>query len=109
MTRILILGGTAEAVALANGIAARAPGVDVVTSLAGILDDTPDLPGRVRRGGFGGADGLSRYLDEERIDALVDATHPFARIMATHCLHGGLPVGCAANQAGTADVEQDAR
>jgi len=83
VTRILILGGTAEAVALANGIAARAPGVDVVTSLAGILDDTPDLPGRVRRGGFGGADGLSRYLDEERIDALVDATHPFARIMAT--------------------------
>lgn len=82
MTRILILGGTAEAMALAKGIAERAPGVDVVTSLAGILDEIPDLPGRLRRGGFGGADGLARYLDDERIDALVDATHPFARIMA---------------------------
>ena len=86
MTRILILGGTAEAAALAHGIAARAPGVDVVTSLAGVLDETPDLPGRLRRGGFGGADGLSRYLDDERIDALVDATHPFARIMADTAL-----------------------
>ena len=95
MTRILILGGTAEAVALANGIAERAPGVDVVTSLAGVLDDTPDLPGRLRRGGFGGADGLRRYLDDECIDALVDATHPFARIMAatasTAAFRSGVP------------------
>ena len=75
MTRILILGGTAEAVALAHGIAAQTPGVDVVTSLAGLL-------GRLRRGGFGGTDGLIRYLADERIDALVDATHPFARTMA---------------------------
>ncbi len=82
MTRILILGGTTEAAALAHGIAALAPGADVVTSLAGLLDDTPDLPGRLRRGGFGGAEGLSRYLADERIDALVDATHPFARTMA---------------------------
>lgn len=95
MTRILILGGTAEAAAVADGIAERAPGVDVVTSLAGILDTTPDLPGRLRRGGFGGADGLARYLDDERIDALVDATHPFARIMAatacTAACRSGVP------------------
>ncbi|MDE0241609.1 MAG: cobalt-precorrin-6A reductase [bacterium] len=95
MTRILILGGTAEAVALAKGIAEGAPGVDVVTSLAGILDETPDLPGRLRRGGFGGADGLARYLGDERIDALVDATHPFARIMAatacTAACRSGVP------------------
>ncbi len=95
MTRILILGGTAEAVALAKGIAERAPGVDIVTSLAGVLDETPDLPGRLRRGGFGGADGLARYLDDERINALVDATHPFARIMAatacTAACRSGVP------------------
>ncbi len=95
MTRILILGGTAEAVALAKGIATRAPGADVVTSLAGILDETPDLPGRLRRGGFGGPEGLIRYLDDERIDALVDATHPFARIMAatacTAACRSGVP------------------
>ena len=95
MTRVLILGGTTEAVALANGIAARAPEVDVVTSLAGVLDEIPDLPGRLRRGGFGGADGLARYLDDECIDALVDATHPFARIMAaaacTAACRSGVP------------------
>ncbi len=95
MTRILILGGTAEAAVLAKGIAEREPGVDVVTSLAGILEETPDLPGRLRRGGFGGADGLARYLDDERIDALVDATHPFARIMAdtacTAACRSGVP------------------
>ena len=95
MTRILILGGTAEAVALARAIVARAPGVDVVTSLAGVLEETPALPGRLRRGGFGGAEGLARYLVDEGIDALVDATHPFARIMAdtacTAACRSGLP------------------
>jgi precorrin-6A/cobalt-precorrin-6A reductase len=32
----------------------------------------------VRTGGFGGATGLAEYLHHERIDALVDATHPYA-------------------------------
>ena len=32
----------------------------------------------MRIGGFGGAAGLAAYLAEERIDAVVDATHPFA-------------------------------
>ena len=29
-------------------------------------------------GGFGGAEGLARYLGANRVDALLDATHPFA-------------------------------
>jgi precorrin-6A/cobalt-precorrin-6A reductase len=32
----------------------------------------------VRIGGFGGAEGLAAYLAAERVDCLVDATHPFA-------------------------------
>jgi precorrin-6A/cobalt-precorrin-6A reductase len=32
----------------------------------------------MRVGGFGGAEGLARWLEEERIAAVVDATHPFA-------------------------------
>jgi precorrin-6A/cobalt-precorrin-6A reductase len=32
----------------------------------------------VRIGGFGGADGLADWLRAERVDAVVDATHPFA-------------------------------
>ena len=32
----------------------------------------------VRTGGFGGAEGLARYLSVQRIDLLIDATHPYA-------------------------------
>jgi precorrin-6A/cobalt-precorrin-6A reductase len=73
--RLLVLGGTAEARALA---AALYPDVTVISSLAGRVPD-PALPvGAVRIGGFGGADGLRRYIDDEGITAVVDATHPFA-------------------------------
>jgi precorrin-6A/cobalt-precorrin-6A reductase len=45
----------------------------------------PALPvGPVRIGGFGGVDGLRRWLQDERIDAVVDATHPFAATMTAH-------------------------
>jgi precorrin-6A/cobalt-precorrin-6A reductase len=75
--RLLILGGTAEAVALA-GAASALPGLEVVSSLAGRTRAAPTPPGRSRVGGFGGAEGLRAYLRDERIDLLVDATHPFA-------------------------------
>ena len=74
--RILILGGTGDARALASRLVALKQ--DVVTSLAGVTAD-PLLPeGRLRRGGFGGAEGLAAYIRAEGIDVLVDATHPFA-------------------------------
>jgi precorrin-6A/cobalt-precorrin-6A reductase len=74
--RILILGGTHEAFQLAEQLAAQ--GVDFISSLAGRTRE-PRLPkGRVRTGGFGGAEGLARYLRAERITHLVNATHPFA-------------------------------
>lgn len=74
--RLLVLGGTAEASALAG--CAVAAGHDVLTSFAGRTRAPGLPPGRVRVGGFGGAEGLAGFLDAERIDALVDATHPFA-------------------------------
>ena len=74
--RILLLGGTTEARELATRLAGA--GHEVVSSLAGRVRE-PALPdGDVRLGGFGGAAGLAAYLREERIDALLDATHPFA-------------------------------
>ena len=77
---LLILGGTGEARALAEGAAAAYPGrLHVISSLAGRLSRPPDLPGTVRVGGFGGAGGLARYLSHESIDMVVDATHPFAQ------------------------------
>jgi precorrin-6A/cobalt-precorrin-6A reductase len=79
--RVLLLGGTAEARALA---ARLHPRVDVVSSLAGRVPD-PALPvGAVRIGGFGGVDGLRKWLHDEHIDAVVDATHPFAATITAH-------------------------
>jgi precorrin-6A/cobalt-precorrin-6A reductase len=79
--RVLLLGGTAEARALAKTLH---PHVDIISSLAGRVPE-PALPiGTVRIGGFGGVDGLRRWLQEECIDAVVDATHPFAATMTAH-------------------------
>jgi precorrin-6A/cobalt-precorrin-6A reductase len=73
--RLLLLGGTAEARALAERLH---PDVDVISSLAGRVPD-PTLPaGEVRIGGFGGAEQMRDWLVGNRIDAVVDATHPFA-------------------------------
>lgn len=83
MTRLLILGGTADAAKLAQALAER-PGLDVISSLAGRTNTVPDLPGRVRVGGFGGAAGLAEYLRGEAIDRVVDATHPFAARISAH-------------------------
>ncbi|RKS68142.1 precorrin-6A/cobalt-precorrin-6A reductase [Actinomadura pelletieri DSM 43383] len=81
MRRVLILGGTAEARDLAARLA-DVPGLRVVSSLAGRVAD-PRLPaGEVRIGGFGGPAGLAAWLRDQRIDRVVDATHPFAEQMS---------------------------
>ena len=73
--RVLLLGGTAEARALAERLH---PKVDIISSLAGRVPD-PALPvGPVRIGGFGGIDGLRDWLVDNDITAVIDATHPFA-------------------------------
>ncbi|POX50136.1 cobalt-precorrin-6A reductase [Streptomyces sp. Ru71] len=74
---ILILGGTTEARRLAAALAER-PGVRVTTSLAGRVSRPGAVDGEVRVGGFGGVEGLAAWLGEQRVTALVDATHPFA-------------------------------
>ena len=73
---LLILGGTAEARELAGRL--HEAGFRVVTSLAGRVSQPRLPPGEVRIGGFGGADGLRRWLIEHQMAAVVDATHPFA-------------------------------
>jgi precorrin-6A/cobalt-precorrin-6A reductase len=40
----------------------------------------------LRVGGFGGAEGLAAYLARERIDAVIDATHPFAAQMSANAV-----------------------
>lgn len=77
MLRVLVLGGTREARMLAARLDSD-PAVEVTSSLAGRVRE-PVLPvGQVRIGGFGGVDGLEQWLRDNEIDAVVDATHPFA-------------------------------
>jgi precorrin-6A/cobalt-precorrin-6A reductase len=77
MKRLLILGGTGEAAKLATQ-AAQLQGVEVITSLAGRTRRPVTPSGMVRIGGFGGDAGLVDYMQEQGIDLLIDATHPFA-------------------------------
>lgn len=81
--RLLILGGTTEATALSCRLERRVD-IDATLSLAGRTQNPslPVIPCRI--GGFGGAEGLKAYLVEQKIDAVIDATHPFAAQMSSN-------------------------
>jgi precorrin-6A/cobalt-precorrin-6A reductase len=79
--RLLILGGTTEASALARRIAGRRD-LEPVLSFAGRTRNPVPPPIPFRIGGFGGVEGLKAFLVERKIDAVVDATHPFAAQMS---------------------------
>ncbi|HEX4557312.1 MAG TPA: cobalt-precorrin-6A reductase [Xanthobacteraceae bacterium] len=81
--RVLILGGTTEARRLAERLAPHRE-LDVRLSLAGRTSNPVPHAVPLRVGGFGGADGLAAYLKDERIDRLVDATHPYAAQMSAN-------------------------
>jgi precorrin-6A/cobalt-precorrin-6A reductase len=83
--RILILGGTTEARQLAQRLAGRTD-LAVVLSLAGRTAAPAQQPVPVRVGGFGGAEGLANYLADRKIDALIDATHPYAAIISANAI-----------------------
>jgi precorrin-6A/cobalt-precorrin-6A reductase len=93
--RILVLGGTGEASALAQLLGGR-PDLDTILSFAGRIRIPQGWPVQIRIGGFGGIDGLVGYLRNEAIDAVVDATHPFAAQMSRHaqaaCSRVGTPL-----------------
>jgi precorrin-6A/cobalt-precorrin-6A reductase len=93
---LLILGGTGEAAALAGRVAARAPTLAALVSLAGRTREPQPLALPMRGGGFGGATGLARFLRERGVQAVVDATHPFAAIMPFNagiaCRMAGVPL-----------------
>lgn len=93
--RILVLGGTTEASALAARLADR-PEFKPVLSMAGRTSDPRPMPIPTRIGGFGGVDGLVRFLHGNGIEAVVDATHPFAAIISRNaaeaCVQAGVPL-----------------
>ena len=81
--RLLILGGTGEARALADRLIGLGR-CEIVTSLAGRTAAPLTPAGGLRHGGFGGPDALADYLRDEAIAAVVDATHPFAAQISHH-------------------------
>jgi precorrin-6A/cobalt-precorrin-6A reductase len=87
MARILILGGTAPARQLAERLAERVD-LAVTLSLAGRTAVPALQPVPVRVGGFGGAEGLADHLAAERVDILVDATHPYAAAISANAVRG---------------------
>jgi len=88
--RVLLLGGTGEARALAARLHSDVP---VISSLAGRVPD-PALPvGEVRIGGFGGAQGLAQWLRGNDIGAVVDATHPFASTITANAARAAAQEG----------------
>jgi precorrin-6A/cobalt-precorrin-6A reductase len=93
--RVLVLGGTIEASALAHLLAGD-KGFDAILSFAGRTTRPRPQPIATRVGGFGGADGLAAYLREQAIEAVIDATHPYAdRISANAvaaCKQTGVPL-----------------
>jgi precorrin-6A/cobalt-precorrin-6A reductase len=93
--RVLILGGTTEARRLAERLSIRRD-LDVTLSLAGRTNNPVPHPVPLRVGGFGGAEGLADHLKAEGVDRLVDATHPYAAVMAENAARaaqmGGVPL-----------------
>ena len=92
--RILILGGTGEAMKLAAALAAR-PDLPALLSFAGRTKAPllPSIPSRI--GGFGGVDGIAAYMQAMQTPLVIDATHPFAAQMswnaAQACARLGVP------------------
>ncbi len=82
--RILLLGGTTEASALAQALAGR--GLAATFSYAGRVNNPRTQPLPTRVGGFGGVEGLVRHLRDAAITHLIDATHPFAARMSANAV-----------------------
>ena len=90
MKRILLLGGVSEALAIARRL-----GPDHVYSLAGLGKVPDDLACQVRVGGYGGAEGLARFMNDEGIGLLVDATHPYAAQISRNAAQASRLAGVA--------------
>lgn len=92
MAKVLILGGTGVARALSRLVADQ-PDLEGMVSLAGRTAKPAAQPLPVRRGGFGGARGLEKFLRAGEYDALVDATHGFAQRISVNAVNAATAAG----------------
>jgi precorrin-6A/cobalt-precorrin-6A reductase len=105
--RVLILGGTTEASELARLLAGDSR-FEATLSLAGRTATPRPQPIATRVGGFGGADGLADFLREQRIEAVIDATHPYAAQISANasiaCARTNVPLASFGRPAWTAQA-----
>ena len=92
--RLLLLGGTSEASELARRLSARGD-IEATLSLAGRTSRPAVSPLPTRIGGFGGVEGLARYLRDKGVGAVIDATHPFAAQMSANAVAACAETGVA--------------
>lgn len=78
---ILLLAGTHEARVLAQ-IIDNIPEYFLISSLAGVTKEPVKISRNMRFGGFGGVEGLKKFIRESNIEVVIDVTHPFARIIS---------------------------
>lgn len=89
--KILVLAGTEEARILCHKIS-EIEGLEVIVSLFQKILPS-DYPGQIIAGGFGGTDGLAKYLQKERIGLLIDATHPYSSTINSNALAASRKTG----------------
>ena len=82
-----------EAAELARDLVKNNPAARVISSLAGRTKEPVPLAGETRTGGFGGIEGLVRYLQETNVTRLIDATHPFARQISANAVQAAKIAG----------------
>ncbi|WP_310621544.1 cobalt-precorrin-6A reductase [Flexibacterium corallicola] len=78
---LLLLAGTQDATQIAMSLSKHRK-INVIASLAGITRTPSQLAVPTRSGGFGGVNGLRTFITQNKIDGIIDATHPFARQMS---------------------------
>lgn len=88
---VLVIGGTAEANKLCDAL--RDHGIPFLLSRAGALREMPHTPHPSRVGGFGGAGGLARFLQENAFSHLVLASHPYAERIAANAVQAATESG----------------
>jgi len=78
--KLLLLGGTADGRKLAALL--HEQGIEVIYSIAGLVRKPP-LDCQIISGGFSQHGGLVSYLQQEKITAVLDVTHPYAQQMSS--------------------------
>ena len=77
MTKVLIIGGTAEAKNLHFRLQEKK--LFTILSYAGLTESIDKEIKNIRVGGFGGATGMSAFIKDESITNILDASHPFSK------------------------------